>query len=375
MTNRIKRLQNIGNIKNIDAFLFTSLSTIKCLSGYFYDFAIGPSPFQLLPAALLVAPSQNSCIIIADNEFFEKHDVGLKLSIKPYVSYVYEKPLDFTAQFLVKLHEAIKENKLQNAKLGIEQNSLPFVVSQSIKSKYPNLQLVDVTGEITHLKAIKDHDEIDNIRKATALCDIGQAAVLKHAKAGMTELELFSLIRTEMEASVGKRVPIMLDLVSGARTEEGGGSPSNKTILKGDLILSDLTPCLNGYWGDTCNTFAIGKPTVEQSSNFKLVQQALDSAIDFIRPGIKAKEVDKLLRKHFLSVGEYAHHSGHGVGTNCHEEPRIVPYNEMLLEENMVIALEPAIYINGYGIRLEHLLLVTETGCETISKFKHCFEQ
>lgn len=375
MTHRTERLENIGKIKNIDGFLFTSLPTIKCLSGYFYDFTIGPSPFQLLPAALLVAPSQNSTIIVADNEQFEKVGVGSEISVKFYSSYVYEKPLDFTTQFLVKLHETLKENKLQNAKIGIEQNSIPLVVSQSIKSKYPNIQFVDITNEITLLKAIKDQDEIDDIRKATALCDIGQTVVLEHAKVGMTELELFSLVRTEMEASVGMPVPIMLDLVSGARTEEGGGIPSNNIIKFGDLILSDFTPCLNGYWGDSCNTIVIGKPTTEQREHFELVKEALQLAIDFIKPGVKSNEVDSLLRNHLSCVGDYGHHSGHGIGTNSHEEPRIVPYNEMILEENMVIALEPAIYINGYGIRLEHLLLITKTGCSKLSKFNHRFEQ
>jgi len=375
MAKRIERLKKTGNAKNIDAFLFTSAPTIKCLSGYFYNFEIGASPFQLLPAVLLVVLSKNTTIIIADNESYATEGAGSEISVKSYSSYVYEKPLDFTAQFLLKLHEALRESNLSNALIGIEQNSLPFVISQSITSAYPKIKFVDVTNEITYLKALKDSDEIENIRKATALCDIGQAAVLKHAKIGMTELELFSLVRTEMEASVGKRVPIMLDLVSGARTKDGGGIPSNNIIRYGDLILSDLTPCLNGYWGDTCNTIIIGEPTTEQSKHYKLVQQALQSAIDFIKPGIKANEVDQLLRKHLSSVGVYGHHSGHGIGTSYHEEPRIAPYNEMPLEPNMVIALEPAVYRNGYGIRLEHIVNVTTTGCEVLSKFNHQFRK
>lgn len=373
MATRVERLKKTGKAGSIDAFLFTSPSTIKCLSGYFYDFDIGPSPFQLLPAALLVVPSKGTSIIIADNESFVKEGIGSGISVKPYSSYEYEKPMDFTNHFLLRLHEALKENSLSNALLGIEQNTMPFVVSRSILSAYQNIKLVDVTNEIIHLKAVKDNDEIESIRKAVSLCDIGQAAVVKHARAGITELELFGLIRKEMEASVGKRVPIMLDLVSGARTEDGGGNPSNKIIEYGDLILSDLTPCLDGYWGDTCNTIAIGEPAAEQSELFGLVQQALHVAIDFIKPGIKANDVDQLLRKHLSPAGGYGHHSGHGIGTSNHEEPRITPYNEMLLEPNMVIALEPAIYRNGYGIRLEHVVLVTDTGCDVLSKFNHQF--
>jgi Xaa-Pro dipeptidase len=372
---RIERLKDIQEASQLDAFLFTSAQTITWLSGYFYNFETGSSPFQLLPAALLMVPSKKSILILADNESFSSNGIGSDVEVKLYSSYVYEKSLDFTPQFLLKLCEAISENGLSGAIIGIEQNSLPYVVAQTISSAFPGIKIRNVSDELIPIKAIKDPDEIDCIRKATALCDIGQAAVLKHARVGMTELELFSLIRTEMEATVGTRLPLMLDLVCGARTEEGGGNPSNKIIQQGNLILSDLTPCLNGYWGDTCNTMVVGKPTDEQRRNFKQIEEALKLAINFIRPGVKAMEVDQLLRNHLANICNYGHHSGHGVGTNYHEEPRIVPCNEMILEANMVIALEPAIYTNGYGIRLEHLVLVTKSGCETLSKFKHCLEQ
>jgi Xaa-Pro aminopeptidase len=372
---RLERLSAIRTASNVDAFLLTSPSTVKCFSGYFYDFEIGPSPFHLLPAALLIAPEQGISMVIADNESFENQVSGSDISVVQYASYGYETAIDPAKEFMFKLLKELKQKNLGNAVIGIEQNALPFIVSKGILSEYPDVKFVDVSDEIANLKAVKDGDEIDNICKATALCDIGQSSVLRNAKVGMTELELFSIVQTEIEASVGMRVPIMLDLVSGARTKEGGGSPSNTIIQQGDLILSDLTPCLNGYWGDSCNTIAIGKPTDIQRDHFKMIQQALGSAIDFIRPGVKANAVDGLLRKHLKSAGNYGHHSGHGVGTTSHELPRIVPYNDILLEENMVIALEPAIYTDVYGIRLEHMVLVKENGCEILTKFSHQFEQ
>jgi Xaa-Pro aminopeptidase len=94
--------------------------------------------------------------------------------------------------------------------------------------------------------------------------------------------------------------------------------------------------------------------------------------IDATRPGARAMDIDALMRAH---TGDYAHHSGHGVGVMYHEEPRIVPYNKMVIVPNMIIALEPAIYMKEYGIRLEHLLRVTESGCEVLTQFKHSFEQ
>ncbi len=371
MTSRIEKLTKIKKVKNIDAFLITSPASVKYLSGYFYNFETGPSPFQFLPAALFVIPENATSLVIADNEMHHLTDVDPGILIKPYSSYVYKKPLDFETQFLIQLHEVLKQSGIRNGRIGIEQNSVPLSIAQSFISRYPKIEFVDITAELTHLRAVKDKDEIQFIRDAAGLCDIGQSAVLKHARAGITELELFNLVRMEMEESVGTRIPLMADLSSGENTSSGGGIPTNKLIEQGDLILSDLTPCLNGYWGDSCNTIVLGTPTPAQKKNFLLVKEALQIGIDAIRPGVQALEIDRLMRKH---IGSYPHHSGHGVGIMNHEEPRIVPYNSTELEPNMVIALEPAIYGKEEGIRLEHLVVVTETGCELLTKFQHCLE-
>ena len=98
------------------------------------------------------------------------------------------------------------------------------------------------------------------------------------------------------------------------------------------------------------------------------MKETLYIGIEAIRPGIPAKEVDRLMRNH---LGNYPHHSGHSVGTAYHEEPRITPYNDTILEAGMIIALEPAIYQPDYGMRLEHLMLVTDKGSELLTKFKH----
>jgi len=186
----------------------------------------------------------------------------------------------------------------------------------------------------------------------------------------MTELELFARVRGDMESAAGQRVPMMTDLVSGERTAEGGGNPSGRIMKPGNLVLSDLTPCLDGYWGDTCNTIALGKPNSEQGKVYHKVRKALERALDAIKPGIRACDVDRLMREAVAPYG-YDHHSGHGVGLAYHEEPRIVPYNQTILEPGMVIALEPGIYTAGFGIRLEELVVLNQSGCEVISTVRN----
>jgi Xaa-Pro dipeptidase len=372
MVQRVSRLGELKQRKRLDAFLLTSQPSVKCFSGYFFNFETGPSPFQLLPAALVTVSNSESTLLIADTESHQLSTLRSGITVRSYISYTYDKPLDFERQFLIQLHDIIKEGKLQNARLGIEIDAIPAVITQSLHSRFPKIEFVDVTSEILLLRAVKDKDEIDLIRSSVALCDIGQMSALKNAKVGISELELFSKVRYEMESAAGSRIPILLDFISGKRTSASGGLPTNKTIESGDLVLSDLVPCLNGYWGDSCNTFVVGKATSSQMKAFDSVKEALQIGIDAVRPGVKAMQVDKLMRAH---IGDFFHHGGHGIGTVYHEEPRIVPYNDIELVPNMVIALEPGIYKEDFGIRLEHSVVVTETGCEVLTKFNHCFDQ
>jgi Xaa-Pro aminopeptidase len=372
---RMDRLQEVGKALRLDAFLLTSPGAVKCFSGYFYNFETGSSPFHLVPAALLILPPRATGLLLADNE--RDKATALHPGVTPffYSSYTYEGPPHFLQDFPAQLLEMIEGAGIGNARIGVEASALPHSVGQAITVRYPGTEFRDITATLSGLKAIKDDDEIDCIRKAAVLCDLGQSAVLRYARAGMTELELFSHVRLDMEIAAGTRLPMMTDLVSGAATATGGGNPTHKMIREGELIISDLTPCLDGYWGDSCNTVSIGGPTAAQKDHYRLVKEALEIGINAIRPGVPANKIDRLMRTHLAVAGGYGHHSGHGVGTAYHEEPRIVPYNTDELQPGMVIALEPALYKEDYGIRLEHLVVVTRNGCDLLTGFRHSLEQ
>jgi Xaa-Pro dipeptidase len=151
------------------------------------------------------------------------------------------------------------------------------------------------------------------------------------------------------------------------------GSLSCREIQAGDPVIVDLAPRVNGYWGDSCNTFISGKPTDEHERVFAEIASALAEAIATVRPGMPVHQLDEDLRKRLAALGGvFPHHSGHGIGVTYHEEPRVVPYNEMAFEENMVIALEPGVYFPGkWGMRLEYVLKVTKSRAELLTKFPH----
>jgi Xaa-Pro aminopeptidase len=128
---------------------------------------------------------------------------------------------------------------------------------------------------------------------------------------------------------------------------------------------------LNGYWGDNAGTHFVGEPSPELQKMYQIVMDTLRKGISAIKPGVRACDLDKMLRNSIQSQGyaPYPHHSGHGLGTTYHEEPRIVPYNTIELQPGMVIAIEPGIYVPSVGgVRLEDVMLVTQDGCEVLTR-------
>src|SRR5450432_262290 len=372
MISRIGKLNEVKKTKSVDAFFISSASSVKYFSGFFFYFEYGYSPFHLLPAILMVLPDQDASLVLADNEMSQSDAVDPLITVLPYASYAYEQPAAPAEKMLNRIYEFIQKNRLGAARIGIERDTLPFSVTQTMSELFPSIVWMDISADIIHLKMVKDKDEIENIRQAAALSDIGQEAVLKYARTGMTELELFSLAHHDIEKSVGLRVPLMADLSSGIHTNSGGGMPTNNIIHEGDVILSDFQACLQGYWGDSCSTLVVGRPTADQQKTFMLVSEALEIGIQAMKPGVQAHEIDQLMRAH---IGNYPHHSGHGVGTLYHEAPRITPYNKIVLETGMIIALEPAVYKEAWGIRLEHLMLVTDLGAQVLTTFRHRLQQ
>lgn len=366
---RMNRLWEILQEKGIEHILLTSPANICYLTGYATAIETGPSPFAPLPTALAAVRGEEPTLFIADSE--PLNDFAAGFAIRKFEGYTYEHPLRGLEEITKLLVNHF--NRLPRSTVGVEMGSLPAFVVESLRSNCRQLELKDITFDLTQMKAIKDEDEIRAIRSALDLCDVGQAAVKKCALPGLTELEVFHEVQKAMEQVAGTRLPILADLVSGVRTAGVGGNPGPFRIAEGDPVIADIVPRRQGYWGDTCNTCVVGEPHKEQKRVFQGIESALYECIDRVRPGTRACDLDSFLRQQVTSLGgAYPHHSGHGIGVTYHEEPRIVPYNKAPLCAGMVIALEPGIYFEGkWGLRLEHTVLVTQTGAEILSQFRH----
>jgi Xaa-Pro aminopeptidase len=222
----------------------------------------------------------------------------------------------------------------------------------------------DLTAELTRARAVKDPDEIDGIRAAVATTDAGQAAARAAFAAGATELDVWAAVRAAMERDVGERIPILGDLITGPRTGGIGGAPTSRVIQENDLLLVDLGPRVGGWWSDSCATVALGEPPAHVREAHAAALEALAALKRAVRPGALSSEIDATAR----AIVDFPHHTGHGVGRSVHEEPRIIPGADRVLEAGMVIALEPGTYGDDWGVRVEQLVLVTDGGCEALSR-------
>ncbi|MGD2050722.1 MAG: Xaa-Pro peptidase family protein, partial [Chloroflexota bacterium] len=221
------------------------------------------------------------------------------------------------------------------------------------------------------LRRVKTDEEVNKLRENFALADIGQAAARQAVQVGKREIDVWTTVHGAIQQATGCRVPLGNDCLVGRRQVNFTGWPRDHAIKPNDSFIVDLGTGLHGYWSDGCGTYYATEPTTQQIAMHETVANALELAISLIRPGVMVGEIDHQVRQLIADAGypDYPHHTGHGVGTSSHEAPRIVPHSEEVLEEGMVIMLEPGIYLPGQtAVRLEDGLLVTADGAEVLTR-------
>jgi len=282
-----------------------------------------------------------------------------------YLGYTIEAPIDGPAQLLAALHKVAGAANV--GRIGVEERTLPLFLRAALPE---HAALVPIDGALAPLRLRKTDEELVKLRENFALTDIGQAAARATVRAGRTELDVWAATHTAIQGAAGRRVPLGNDCTVGRRGHSGGW-PLDITIEPGDSFVVDLSTQLHGYFSDSCATYYAGAPSPRQIAMHHTVTEALEFAISLVRPGAISGEIDRQVREFMRKAGYpvYFHHTGHGVGASGHEEPRLVPYNDLRIEPGMVIMLEPGIYFpDQTAIRLEDAVLVIDSGVEVLTK-------
>jgi len=219
---------------------------------------------------------------------------------------------------------------------------------------------------LTNSNIIKNEIEIQRISRAAELGDRCFEHILGFIKTGMSEETVAEEIENFLYQNGAEGLAFDTISVSGERSCLPHGVPTEKLIEKGDFLTMDFGAVIEGYCGDMTRTVAFGPISAEQSKVYEIVLEAQLAAIDFIKAGVACSDADKVARDIIRKAGygdEYPHGLGHGVGTLVHEAPTLNSKSTEILEPNMVITIEPGIYIpNKFGVRIEDLAIVTEFG-------------
>jgi Xaa-Pro dipeptidase len=355
------RAHAVLRAQQIEYALFASGPSVTWLTGFATQISQQPHPFAGAPALVWYAAGEWSLIVFDGTAELAAADSGLP--VISYQGYTIDEPINPHRHLL----EVIRNLSKGIKHIGIEEHVLPLYLRSALPN---NVDIRPIDGILNSLRMVKTSDELVKLRASFALNAVGHEAARAAIKPGMSELDVWAAIESAIVKEAGTRVPLGNDCTIGRRAHQGGW-PQNERILPGDSFVLDLSTRLYGYWSDSCATYYAGTPSRRQVALHETIAEALDLAISLVRPGAIACEIDRQVREFVAKAGYpvYGHHTGHGVGTSQHEEPRIVPYNTIALEPNMIVMVEPGVYFPGdTGIRLEHALLVTNTGAEILTK-------
>ena len=341
----------------VDAALLDEQTSIAWITGYAPQVIHGPNPFEA-GGPLLWLDRDRVILLVSDAEQLAVAASGAETIT--YMGYQIDGPLR-PVEAMLGAFENLLATVSRPHRLGID--NLPFRFWQSIHQRWTDLEIDVISGWTSGIRAVKTPAEIEHIRAACRLSSLAQAVLRKTELVNHTELELFDTILQAMEQEAGTRLTVLADLVAGIRTAGIGGMPSAYRVQPDDPVLADVVPRLGAYWGDICNVHFAGQASTSLRNAYHAARNALFETISAARPGRRANELDRIARHTIEQYGftAHPHHTGHGIGVACHEEPRICGYNDTPLEPGMVIALEPGIYQESVGgVRLEHVILITE---------------
>lgn len=370
----IERIAPVVTARGAQWTLLCGEPALCWATGIVTQIEAGSSPFRGGPPLILIPSSGHKMAVVASNTELTTVDHP-DLEVLSYVGFGVDPTVDQHANYLAAFDAALAATGVIGA-VGVTPADLPADVADVLtRHGHP---VIDVSADLDRLRAVKADNEVHRLRRSAAIASLAQQAAFATARAGMSELELFSVLRLAAEQEAGQRLPFTGDLVTGvARTAAVGGWPTARQLQVGDPVIADLAPRVDGYWADSCNTFTVGPASPEIALLHDKVARALHIAEAIATPGTPVGEIDRVVRQELARdhLG-YPHHTGHGIGTSVHEWPRIIPGETAALEPGMVILLEPGAYQNGVGgVRLERMYLVTGTGLECLTPFDQHLEQ
>jgi len=256
--------------------------------------------------------------------------------------------------------------------LGIESEHFTVAEKGRLNKLRPQgVTLKDAPGIVERARMVKDADEIQRIRAAVELGAKLFERAVEVMRPGIKEVEVAAEMELAARRGGAEEMSFPTIIASGERSALPHGRASEKVIAPGAFVVCDFGVILSGYCSDQTRTVWVGSVADDARPAYEAVREAQQAAIHAVRPGITVGEVDSAARKVLQKAGfarYFTHSTGHGVGLEIHESPRVAEGQREVLQSGMVITIEPGVYFAGkWGIRIEDMVVVTGGGCEVLT--------
>ncbi|MEM0226901.1 MAG: Xaa-Pro peptidase family protein [Thermofilaceae archaeon] len=277
-------------------------------------------------------------------------------------------------------YHILKEDLRDARRVGLDVDSLTMYTK--VKSVSEALELVDLSKELAHLRMVKDGSEVERIRVAADITDFGMKEVMRSLEERGREVVVAARAEYAMKVKLAELLgdeglyPWMnwtvAAVLSGFRSYYPHGMVSGRKVVDGDVVIVTLDIAVEGYRAENERTFLVGRVKPEVEEYFELMEEAQRKAIEVLRPGVLAEEPDKVSRGVFAAHNALkfvTHRTGHGIGLEIHEKPNLAEGDVTVLDTNMVLCVEPGIYVpNVGGFRHSDTVLITPDGPEVLTK-------
>ncbi len=370
--------------EGLDFALLSSPTNVTYSAGFEAPIQLGPiwEIASWLPLVLALVSADGSGVLVAADAYAGAAAKSWFAEVETFDSLGNFEKTDPPASFREALASALRAAGLDRpAVIGVEP-SLPRLAGELLASDFAGLELRDASPALEEARSIKTEREIGLLRGAADVASAAQRRLSELASAPSppaSDVDAWIELLRVMEQATSRHLIVTGELVTGTRTATiAPGGPVGRDLEAGDLGLLDISPRVDGYWADCTNTVVFGaEPTDEQRKYFDAARDSCEAAIATLRPGARCSDAAEAIRatmeRHGLPV---AHYGGHQIGASVNERPRLVVYDDTVIQPGMVFCVEPGAYAGEggrAGARAEKTVLVTENGPEILSEFEWGF--
>ncbi len=338
--------------EHMDAAVISDPVTINYLTGFYSD----PHERQMF----LILYTDHTPLLFVPALEVERAKAVVTFDVLGYVDS--ENPWE-------KIRQALPNEPFKT--VGLEFGHLILTKYQGLQIVFPEANFSDLTPLINRLRLIKSADEIQKMMIAGEFADKAVHIGFDQISLSKTETDLVAEIDFGIKR-LGHEMSFETMVLTGTNAANPHGIPGANMIENNALLLFDLGCMVNGYASDMTRTVAVGQPDQFKKDIYNLTLEAQQAALDFIKPGVTASQVDRAARQVIekAGYGDYFNHRlGHGIGMDVHEFPSIMDGNDLVIEEGMAFSVEPGIYIPGkVGVRIEDCGHVTKNGFEVFTQ-------